>query len=116
MFLNSQLIYSGCGFSDDVTDLEDDVIDDGQFTPGVKVDDLARSSQGGLLAPVVSQLLPHQHEPSPLPWAESRIELRQVATVVYSLTERERERWRWERLFLNRACIKLSTLHSKTLP
>ena len=64
------------GFSDDVTDLEDDVIDDGQFTPGVKVDDFARSSQGGLLAAVVPQLLSHQHEPSSLSWTESRVELR----------------------------------------
>ena len=98
------------GFSDDVTDLEDDVIDDGQFTPGVKVDDFARSSQGGLLAAVVPQLLSHQHEPSSLSWTESRVELRQVAAVIYSLMERERERWereRWERLVLNCACRKL---------
>ena len=70
-------------YSDDVTNLKDDVINDGQFAPGVKVDDLARPAEGGLLTPVVPQLLSSQHKPAPLPWPQSRVQLCEVATVVY---------------------------------
>ena len=74
---------------DDVTDLEGDIIDESQFAPGVEADDLAGSAKGGLLVPIVSQLLTTQHKPPPLPRAQPRVQLCQIATVIHSLMEGE---------------------------
>lgn len=86
---------------DDVTDLEGDIIDECQFAPGVEADDLARSAEGGILVPIVPQLLTTQHKPPPLPRAHPRVQLCQIATVIHSLMEGE-----------ERELLKLKKKHS----
>ena len=77
-----------------VTNLEYDCFHNCQFTPGVQIDDLARSAKRGLLAPVVPEFSARQNKPPLLARAQAHVQLGQVATVFDSLEEGGSDRGR----------------------